>query len=84
MTAEVRYKKKVYQDLKRIDKKEAIRIIDKLEKVLSKNPDKGIPLKGRYKGLYKLRIGNYRVRYYKIPTGVEIVRIEHRSQAYKD
>jgi len=78
----VEYKASIERDLKRIDKKDVNRILNKIEKVLSENPNKGEPLKGEYKGLYKLRIGNYRAIYAKTKEGVLILRIRHRGKAY--
>ena len=82
MTTTVEYKASVERDLKRIDKKDVNRILNKIEKVLSENPNTGEPLKGEYKGLYKLRIGNYRAIYAKTKEGVLILRIRHRGKAY--
>jgi mRNA interferase RelE/StbE len=58
------------------------RILNKIEKVLREDPDKGLPLKGEYKGLYKLRVGDYRVVYCKTRKGVLILRIRHRRRVY--
>ncbi len=58
-------KKSVFKDLKRIGVPVARRIISQLETILRENPDKGIPLKGEFKGLFRLRIGEYRVIYAK-------------------
>ena len=82
MPATVEYKSSVERDLRRIDKKDVNRILNKIEKVLSENPNKGEPLKGEYKGLYKLRIGDYRAIYTKTKEGVLILRIRHRGKAY--
>ena len=82
MPATVEYKSSVERDLRRIDKKDVNRILNKIEKILGENPNKGEPLKGEYKGLYKLRIGDYRVIYTKTKEGVLILRIRHRGKAY--
>ena len=82
MPTTVEYKASVERDLRRIDKKDVNRILNKIEKVLSENPNKGEPLKGEYKGLYKLRIGDYRAIYTKTKEGVLILRIRHRGKAY--
>jgi mRNA interferase RelE/StbE len=78
----IEYKASVERDLRRIDKKEANRILRKIEKVLGEDPDKGIPLKGEYEGLYRLRVGDYRAIYCKTRAGVLILRIRHRKKAY--
>lgn len=62
---------------------ETTRIMDKLEKILIGNPEKGEPLKGKYKGLFKLRVGDYRVVYAKTKNGVLILRVRHRKHAYR-
>ena len=82
MPATVEYKASIERDLRRIDKKDVNRILNKIEKVLSENPNRGEPLKGEYKGLYKLRIGDYRTIYTKTKEGVLILRIRHRGKAY--
>jgi len=83
LACEIRYKSSVIGDLKKIEKQTAGRIVHDLESSLSANPDEGIPLKGQFKGLYKYRIGDYRVVYTKIKDGVLILRIAHRSKAYQ-
>ncbi len=83
MAYRVEYKSSVVIDLRKIDKKEAKRIIDKLEKDLSEDPDCGIPLKGQFNGLYKYRVGNYRVIYAKTRDIIIILWIAHRKKAYR-
>jgi len=77
------YKKSVYRDLKKIGIHESTRIMDRLETILTKNPDKGEPLKGKYKGMFKLRVGDYRIVYTKTRNGVLILRVRHRKHAYR-
>ena len=78
----IEYKASVERDLRRIDKKEVNRILKKIEKVLNADPDKGLPLKGDYTGLYKLRVGDYRVVYSKSKNRFLVLRIRHRKKAY--
>ena len=82
MSAKIDYKESVYKDLKRIGNPNAMRIVNKLEKVLSDNPNSGEPLKGKYEGLFKLRVGDYRAIYTKTKEGVLILRIRHRKHVY--
>ena len=82
MASKVEYKSSVSRDLKNIDKSQIGRILDKLEQALSENPDAGTPLKGQYRGLYKYRIGDYRVIYAKMGDGVLVLRIGHRGKVY--
>ena len=79
MTTNVEYKKSVFNDLKLIGMPESKRILNKLEKDLGKDPDKGTPLKGELKGLYRIRIRDYRVIYTKTKEGVLVLKVGHRS-----
>ncbi|MGA1822410.1 MAG: type II toxin-antitoxin system RelE family toxin [Thermoplasmatota archaeon] len=83
MGCKVQYKSSVFNDLKNIDRSTARRILDTIEKELAENPDKGIPLEGNFKGLYKYRIGSYRVIFSKMGDSILILRIGHRSKVYK-
>jgi len=53
-----------------------------LEEALGEDPNAGSPLKGKYHGLYKYRVGDYRVIYAKTVKGVLVLRIRHRGKAY--
>ncbi len=83
MGFEVYYKESVYKDLKKIDRKNRKKIMDKIDRAFSKEPPGGKPLKGEYKGLFTCRTGDYRAVYTKIPAGILILRIGHRKNIYK-
>ena len=83
MASKITYKASVARDLGRIDKRDVRRIITKLEKALSENPEAGIPLTGEFRGLFRYRVGDYRVIYSKSPGQVLILRIAHRKDVYK-
>jgi mRNA-degrading endonuclease RelE of RelBE toxin-antitoxin system len=72
----------VEKDLKRFDKKERIRILNKIEKELSSGI-KGKKLKGEFEGLYGYPLGDYRVVNSLIRGGILIIRIRHRKDMYK-
>jgi mRNA interferase RelE/StbE len=78
----IEYKSSVVHDLKHMDKRVVSRVIRDLEEKLSHNPDCGKALSGQFKGLYKLRIGDYRVIYSKTKEGVIVLRIGHRHKVY--
>jgi len=82
LPAKIEYKKSVLRDLKRIGMPEIKRIILNLEKTLKENPHEGTPLKGEFEGLFRLRIGDYRIIYAKTREGVLILRIGHQNKAY--
>ncbi len=79
----ISYKASVERDVRRLDKPTAARLINKLEHVLSTNPNAGEPLHGEFRGLFKYRIGEYRVIYTKASDGVLILRIGHRKDVYR-
>jgi mRNA interferase RelE/StbE len=78
------YKKSVFKDLKRISHPHRIKLIDHIEKELSKDPYKGKQLTGNFKGLFGLRSGDYRIIYTILPERVLILRISHRKDVYND
>jgi mRNA interferase RelE/StbE len=83
LPVKIEYKSSVFKDLKKIGMPEAPRIMDKLEMDLARNPDKGEPLKGKFKVMFKLKVGDYRVIYSKAKDSVLILRIGHRKHVYR-
>jgi len=77
------YKNSVQRDLKKLSKAEASRILDQIEKELSKKADTYPALKGQFAGLRKYRVGDYRVIYAILGEDVLILRIGHRRDVYK-
>lgn len=69
--------------LKKLDREIQQRIINKL-KELKNNPLLGVPLVGNLSGMYKLRIGNYRVIYAvkNEKMIILVLRIGHRKNVY--
>jgi mRNA interferase RelE/StbE len=49
---------------------------------LAGNPRSGDQLHGDFEGLFKLRVGDYRVIYALVGQDVLVLRIRHRSKAY--
>ncbi len=83
MAYNVVYKKSVDRDLKKLSKAVARRVIEQLEKGLSKKPETYPVLKGQFAGLRKYRVGDYRVIYAIIEKDVLVLRIGHRRDIYK-
>jgi len=79
----IAYKKSVGRDLKNLSKAEAQRILDQIEAELSCKPDASPVLKGRFAGLRKYRVGDYRVIYAIIGDDVLILRIGHRREVHR-
>jgi len=83
LASRVFYKASVERDLKRIDRKAARRLLVKLERELPARPNLGTPLTGEFQGLWKYRVGDYRVITTKIPDGLLVLRIGHRKEVYR-
>ena len=83
MVYNVDYKSSVSKDLKKLNKSDANHILDKLEEKLKQDTSAGESLKGKFVGLFRLRIGSYRVIYSKTRKGVLVSRIAHRKEAYR-
>jgi len=77
------YKKSVERDLKKLAKVEATKILDQIERELSRTPEINPTLKGQFAGLRKYRIGDYRVIYAVLGNDVLILRIGHRRDVYR-
>ncbi|MFA4948008.1 MAG: type II toxin-antitoxin system RelE/ParE family toxin [Candidatus Krumholzibacteriia bacterium] len=83
MAYRIVYKRSVARDLARLDKSEARRILNRLEKDLVEKADIYPALKGKFAGLRKYRLGEYRVIYAIVASDVQILRIGHRRDIYK-
>jgi mRNA interferase RelE/StbE len=77
------YKKSVQRDLKKLSKAEANRILNQVEEELSKNAETYPVLKGRFAGLRKYRVGDFRVIFAILGDDVLVLRIGHRKDIYK-
>lgn len=83
MAYQVDYKSSVERDLRKLGKTEGRRILAKLERQLRQGPNAGEPLKGEFAGLFRLRIGGYRVIYSRTHKGSLVLRIAHRKDVYR-
>jgi mRNA interferase RelE/StbE len=79
LTAEVLYKASVAKDLKKVNPNDKQRILGQIEETLSGDPRSGEALHGEFEGLFKLRIGDYRVIFALAGEDVLILRIRHRA-----
>ena len=71
------------RDLKKIDRVQADRILKKIEDELPMKAETFPALTGKFSGLRKFRIGEYRVIYSIIGNTALILRISHRREAYR-
>ena len=82
MAFDIGYKKSVAKDLARLGKTEARRVLDKIENDLATRADTYPLLKGRFAGLRKLRVGDYRVIFAILNEQVLVLRIGHQREVY--
>ncbi len=81
---EVTFKKSVAKDLNNISRDQVKNILDKIETNLSSNPEQFPELKGKFAGLRKYRVGNYRIIFVILEENtVLITRVKHRKESYK-
>lgn len=83
MSYKIAFKKSVSRDLKKIGKDQAERILAKIEESLPEKADTFPSLTGKFAGLRKFRVGDYRVIYTIIADTALILRISHRRDSYR-
>ncbi len=80
----IEYKASVQKDLRRLDPQQALRVIAATERVLKNRGRGGQALTGPFAGLFRLRVGEYRVIYARTDAGYLVLRIAHRREAYRE
>ena len=83
MATEVEFKKSVQRDLKKLDRTEGKRVLCTAIEKLAADPECGRPLKGKFRGLRRLRVGDCRVVYARTARGVLVLRIARRPRSYR-
>ena len=83
MDYRIDYKKSVAKDLKRIDRVNAKRVMDKIDEDLVHDPDRFPTLSGPFTGMRKYRVGDYRVIFVIIGDCVLILKIQDRKDVYR-
>ncbi len=83
MNYKIAFKKSVARDLKKIDKEQATKILNKIEDELPEKAETLPVLTGKFSGLRKFRIGDFRVIFSIIGNTALILRIRHRKEAYR-
>ena len=83
MAYKIKFKSSVVRDLKKIDKSQLKIIFEKIETELIEKADQFPALTGKFAGLRKYRIGDYRVIYTILDDTLLILRIAHRKEAYR-
>ncbi len=71
------------RDLKKIDRVQVDRILKKIEDELPEKAETFPVLTGKFSGLRKFRIGDFRIIYSITGDTALILRIGHRREAYR-
>ena len=85
----IQISKSAKKEVHKLNKMQALNILDIFDKKVASldNPTTfAKPLCYEYSGLHRLRVGNYRVVFYVIEEKktLQITRVRHRKDAYKD
>ena len=83
MVYRVQFKKPVGRDLRKINKTQVRTILGKIESELSKTLESCPVLTGKFAGLRKFRVGDYRIIFSILGDTVLILRVSHRKEAYR-
>lgn len=83
MAVRIEYKASVERDLRKLGETNALRVLRKIEKTLVEEGRQGEALSGEFTGLYRLRVGDYRVIYARTDEGYLVLRIGHRRDVYR-
>jgi mRNA interferase RelE/StbE len=83
LSYKISFKKSVARDLKKIGKDQADKILRKIEEELPEKAESFPVLTGKFSGLRKFRVGDYRIIYSIINDTALILRISHRREAYR-
>jgi mRNA interferase RelE/StbE len=83
---DVKWHEKAVKDLKKLDRAKALALVEKVKTRLAVDPVvQGTPLKGLFKGLYRYRVGDYRVIYAidESENTILILKIGDRKSVYR-
>jgi mRNA interferase RelE/StbE len=83
LAARIEYKASVARDLRKRGHAAAVRVLLNVERMLASEGHQGKALSGEFAGLYKLRVGDYRVIYARTEKGFLVLRIGHREDVYR-
>ena len=84
MTYRLEFKKSVARDLRKLDKAEADRILTRLAGELPQRAASCPELTGKFAGLRKFRVGEYRVIFSILGETVLVTRVAHRREVYRN
>lgn len=70
-------------ELRRIERQTAMRILLALTRYAETGEGEVKALEGRFTGAHRLRVGDWRVRFRRVPGGaIHVLAVENRGEAY--
>ena len=72
-----------YRDLRRLDRQTQDRVIEALSR-LEENPHQGERVVANQTGAWRLRVGDWRIRYDIVEDEVRVLRVRHRREVYRE
>ena len=79
----ISYKASVARDIGGLSPATAARVLGRIESVLASEGHAGETLKGDFAGLFRLRVGDYRVIYARTDEGYLVLRIGPRREVLR-
>lgn len=81
----LKFSRRFWKDLDKLEKRTAERILDALDKKLTIDPrEHGKKLSGmEAPGRWRIRVGDYRIRYDIVGEDVFVYRVRHRREIYR-
>jgi mRNA-degrading endonuclease RelE of RelBE toxin-antitoxin system len=70
-------------DVRRIDREAAMRVLEGLARFLFREEGDVKLLKGSDPREYRLRVGDYRIRFHDLGDTLQILSVRHRREAYR-
>lgn len=83
MNYKISFKKSVSRDLRKIDKAQTERILNKIESGLPQKAETLPTLTGKFSGLRKFRVGEFRVLFSILGDTALVLRVGHRKEVHK-
>ncbi|MCY4377939.1 MAG: type II toxin-antitoxin system RelE/ParE family toxin [Spirochaetaceae bacterium] len=78
----VHYTNKAYKDLESLAQNDRRRVVEALDRFAEGGTGDVRALAGRWKGNFRLRVGNLRA-ILRVDQGIIVVRVLHRREAYR-
>jgi len=83
MARRVEWSEAARADVRRIDRETAIRILEGLARFLSTSEGDVKLLQDSDPKEYRLRVGDYRIRFHVVGDTLQILSVKHRREAYR-